>query len=248
MRRTWPRRPGCGCSSTLTGSSTRLGWVPGWRRPRGTSACAAWRRTSGWCSARTISSSTVAAVHEPEVDERLLADERAQVVRDALSRLPRRWQRLLEMLMADPPVPYAEISDRARAAGRQHRPHPRTVPGPAARPAAGVVSQVPRHRPTGRLRPRPREMPSGPRPAGPGRTAAPQSGRRAASSAGPATGMSVPGIRRPCLAGEASITAGSSVAIHVAPGTAAPRPGMRRRSRAPSGRPTAPPPASHAGP
>jgi RNA polymerase sigma factor (sigma-70 family) len=51
------------------------------------------------------------AARGPEVDERLLADERAQVVRDALSRLPRRWQRLLEMLMADPPVPYAEISD-----------------------------------------------------------------------------------------------------------------------------------------
>ena len=49
--------------------------------------------------------------HAPEIDERLLADERAQVVRDALSRLPRRWQRLLDMLMADPPVPYAEISD-----------------------------------------------------------------------------------------------------------------------------------------
>ena len=28
-----------------------------------------------------------------------------------LSRLPTRWQRLLEMLMADPPVPYADISD-----------------------------------------------------------------------------------------------------------------------------------------
>jgi RNA polymerase sigma factor (sigma-70 family) len=49
--------------------------------------------------------------HEPAIDERLLADERAMVVRDALSRLPRRWQRLLEMLMADPPVPYANISD-----------------------------------------------------------------------------------------------------------------------------------------
>jgi RNA polymerase sigma factor (sigma-70 family) len=47
----------------------------------------------------------------PEIDERLLADERAQVVRDALSRLPRRWQRLLEMLMADPPASYADISD-----------------------------------------------------------------------------------------------------------------------------------------
>jgi RNA polymerase sigma factor (sigma-70 family) len=52
-----------------------------------------------------------AVAHGPEIDERLLADERAQVVRDALARLPRRWQRLLEMLMADPPVPYADISD-----------------------------------------------------------------------------------------------------------------------------------------
>lgn len=49
---------------------------------------------------------------EPEVDERLLADERNQAVRDALSRLPRRWQRLLELLMADPPASYAEISDQ----------------------------------------------------------------------------------------------------------------------------------------
>src|SRR5216117_1329178 len=40
----------------------------------------------------------------PGVDEGLLAAERAQVVRDALSHLPRRWQRLLEMLMADPPA------------------------------------------------------------------------------------------------------------------------------------------------
>jgi RNA polymerase sigma factor (sigma-70 family) len=51
------------------------------------------------------------AAHEPEIDARLLADERAQVVRDALSRLPGRWQRLLELLMADPPASYAEISD-----------------------------------------------------------------------------------------------------------------------------------------
>ena len=47
----------------------------------------------------------------PGVDERILADERDQVVRDALSRLPKRWQLLLEMLMADPPTSYADISD-----------------------------------------------------------------------------------------------------------------------------------------
>ena len=48
--------------------------------------------------------------HQPEVDERLLADERAQAVREALSRLPWRWQRLLELLMSDPPASYLEIS------------------------------------------------------------------------------------------------------------------------------------------
>jgi RNA polymerase sigma factor (sigma-70 family) len=50
--------------------------------------------------------------HQPDIDERLLADERAQAVREALSKLPSRSQRLLELLMADPPVPYTEISDQ----------------------------------------------------------------------------------------------------------------------------------------
>ena len=50
--------------------------------------------------------------HLPDVDERLLAEERAQAVRDALSTLPSRSQRLLELLMADPPVSYTEISDQ----------------------------------------------------------------------------------------------------------------------------------------
>ena len=53
-----------------------------------------------------------AAVVALEIDERLLADERARVVRDAVSALPSRWQRLLEMLIADPPVPYNQISDQ----------------------------------------------------------------------------------------------------------------------------------------
>ena len=51
------------------------------------------------------------ARHEPEVDEALLAAERAAGVREAMTQLPRRWQRLMEMLMADPPASYAEISD-----------------------------------------------------------------------------------------------------------------------------------------
>jgi RNA polymerase sigma factor (sigma-70 family) len=50
--------------------------------------------------------------HEPEIDDGLLREERAEAVRDALSSLPWRWRRLVEMLMADPPVPYTEISDQ----------------------------------------------------------------------------------------------------------------------------------------
>jgi len=53
-----------------------------------------------------------ALAYGPEVDEGLLAHERDQTVRDAMSRLPRRWQRLLEMLMADPPASYSDISDK----------------------------------------------------------------------------------------------------------------------------------------
>ena len=52
------------------------------------------------------------AGHQPDVDERLLADERAQAVRAAVSQLPSRSQRLLELLMADPPASYTEISDQ----------------------------------------------------------------------------------------------------------------------------------------
>jgi RNA polymerase sigma factor (sigma-70 family) len=53
-----------------------------------------------------------ALVHAPEADEGLLAAERAVAVRDAMSLLPSRWQRMLELLMADPPASYAEISDQ----------------------------------------------------------------------------------------------------------------------------------------
>ncbi|HEX4091667.1 MAG TPA: sigma-70 family RNA polymerase sigma factor [Trebonia sp.] len=47
----------------------------------------------------------------PAIDEALLLAEQAEVVRDAVSHLPAHWQNLMEMLMADPPVSYSEISD-----------------------------------------------------------------------------------------------------------------------------------------
>jgi len=48
--------------------------------------------------------------HEHQADVQLPADQQTQAVHDVLSRLPRRWQRLLELLMADPPASNAEIS------------------------------------------------------------------------------------------------------------------------------------------
>ena len=53
-----------------------------------------------------------AAPAEPGIDERLLSAERAQMVREALAQLPPRWRRMMELLMADPPASYAEISDQ----------------------------------------------------------------------------------------------------------------------------------------
>src|ERR1700760_1232691 len=53
-----------------------------------------------------------AAPAGPEIDERLLLEERAEQVREAMTRLPLRWQHMLDMLMADPPASYAEISDQ----------------------------------------------------------------------------------------------------------------------------------------
>lgn len=50
--------------------------------------------------------------HGSQVDEALLAAEQAQVVREAMTHLPGQWQQLLELLMADPPISYAEISDQ----------------------------------------------------------------------------------------------------------------------------------------
>ena len=51
---------------------------------------------------------------QPAVDEDLLAAERARDVREAIRQLPSHWQELIHLLMADPPLPYAEISERLR--------------------------------------------------------------------------------------------------------------------------------------
>jgi len=46
------------------------------------------------------------------VEEGLITAERNAALRDAVTRLPPGGRQLLALLMADPPVPYAEISAR----------------------------------------------------------------------------------------------------------------------------------------
>ena len=46
------------------------------------------------------------------VDQELLVAEQQAALRDAFARLPPACQQLLTLLIADPPVPYAEISAR----------------------------------------------------------------------------------------------------------------------------------------
>jgi hypothetical protein len=50
------------------------------------------------------------AAHQSEAGERLLTDERAQDIREAVSSLPWQWQQRLELLMTGQPASYAEIS------------------------------------------------------------------------------------------------------------------------------------------
>jgi DNA-directed RNA polymerase specialized sigma24 family protein len=50
--------------------------------------------------------------HAAAVEHELLLAERHATLREAFARLPVRLQRLLALLVADPPVPYAEISAR----------------------------------------------------------------------------------------------------------------------------------------
>ena len=88
--------------------------LPGWlatttRRECGRVINAADARRAG---ERVLIADTISDTETDPVDQELLVAERHAVLRDAFARLPPGCRQLLVLLIADPPVPYAEISAR----------------------------------------------------------------------------------------------------------------------------------------
>jgi RNA polymerase sigma factor (sigma-70 family) len=88
--------------------------LPGWlatttRRECGRVINAADARRAG---ERILIADNISDTETNPVDQELLVAEQHAVLRDALARLPPGCQRLLALLIADPPVPYAEVSAR----------------------------------------------------------------------------------------------------------------------------------------
>jgi RNA polymerase sigma factor (sigma-70 family) len=88
--------------------------LPGWlatttRRECGRVINAADARRAG---ERVLIAETISDTEAAAVDQELLVAEQHAALRDAVARLPPGCQQLLALLIADPPVPYAEISAR----------------------------------------------------------------------------------------------------------------------------------------
>ena len=88
--------------------------LPGWlatttRRECGRVVHATSRRRAG---EQVLIAASLPDTETTPVDQELLVAEQHAALRDAFSRLPPGCQQLLTLLMADPPVPYAEISAR----------------------------------------------------------------------------------------------------------------------------------------
>ena len=88
--------------------------LPGWlatttRRECGRVLHAMGRRRAG---EQVLIAANLSDTETAPVDHELLVAEQQAALRDAFARLPPACQQLLTLLIADPPVPYAEISAR----------------------------------------------------------------------------------------------------------------------------------------
>jgi RNA polymerase sigma factor (sigma-70 family) len=86
--------------------------LPGWLATTTRRECGRIRRVRGPVAGDTQVLENLPEEHAKTVDHELLMAERHATLREAFARLPLSSQRLLALLVADPPVPYAEISAR----------------------------------------------------------------------------------------------------------------------------------------
>jgi len=86
--------------------------LPGWISTTTRRECCRIRRVQGLVADDTQVLENLPDGHAKTVEHELLMAERHATLREAFARLPLPLQRLLALLVADPPVPYAEISAR----------------------------------------------------------------------------------------------------------------------------------------
>jgi RNA polymerase sigma factor (sigma-70 family) len=86
--------------------------LPGWISTTTRRECYRIRRVQDLMAGDTQVLENLPDGHAKTVDHELLMAERHATLRAAVARLPLRFQRLLALLVADPPLPYAEISAR----------------------------------------------------------------------------------------------------------------------------------------
>jgi len=86
--------------------------LPGWVSTTTRRECCRIRRVQGPLADNTQVLENLPDGHAKTVEHELLMAERHATLREAFARLPLPFQRLLALLVADPPVPYAEISVR----------------------------------------------------------------------------------------------------------------------------------------
>jgi RNA polymerase sigma factor (sigma-70 family) len=88
--------------------------LPGWLATTTRRECARVQRAARGAPAagQPLDAETIADQHAQTVEQQLLAAERHAALREAFARLPPCCQRLITLLIQDPPLPYATISAR----------------------------------------------------------------------------------------------------------------------------------------
>jgi RNA polymerase sigma factor (sigma-70 family) len=88
--------------------------LPGWLATTTSRECGRVLRTARGqhVPVRAVDAGNLPDQQAGTADQELLASERHAALRDAVSRLPQDGQQLIALLIADPPVSYAEISTR----------------------------------------------------------------------------------------------------------------------------------------